>query len=122
MLGVVRIPAIYNFIRTSFPHHVVSFIADAMCFLVFRYVCTVPKFQAVVRCILGVCNVQFVSLYVLISTVICKNYTLFIFVTSFGRNFSHQAKYLQPNNYCSGHLFFIVVIAKRNMRCYYNNF
>jgi hypothetical protein len=107
MLDVVPIPTVYNFIRKSFPHHFVSFIADKMCFPVCRYVCTMPKFQAAVVCVLGVCSVQFVSVYVLISTVTCKNYTLFIFVTSFGRNFSHQAKYecLQPNNYFSGHLF-----------------
>jgi hypothetical protein len=37
-LGVVRIPVVYRFIRKSFPHHVVSFIADKMCFLVCRYV------------------------------------------------------------------------------------
>jgi len=46
--------------------------------------------------------------YVLFSTIICKNYA-FISLTSFGRNFSHQAKCLQPNKYCSGH-------------CCYNNF
>jgi len=92
MLCVVRIPAVYHFIRKSFPHHVVSFIADKMYFLVCRYVCTVLKFQAAVICVLGVCNVQFVAVYILISSVICKNYTLFIFVTSFGRNFSYQAK------------------------------
>jgi hypothetical protein len=105
MLGVVLIPAVYLFILKGFPQYVVSFIADTMCSLACRYVCTVPKFQAVVRCVLFVRNVQFVSLYALISTIICKNYTLFIFVTSFGRNFSHQAKYLQPNNYCRGSLF-----------------
>lgn len=64
MLGVARIPAVYHFIRKSFPHHVVSFIADGMCFLVCRYLCTVPKFQAAVISVLGVRNVQFVSVYV----------------------------------------------------------
>jgi hypothetical protein len=42
----------------------------------------------------------------LVSTAICKNYTSFIFVTSFGRNFRHQAKCLQPKTVVMAIYFF----------------